>query len=135
LYNDVGLTELKILKNEIKGTLFNFGLKEVTIPQLLISYYNENKKLIFVDHHFLNEGIRIQRKQYFSYQFLNLIALKKINLKEKNFYVNGLDNKNYAEKFKTYRLQNQLNENLQAVNGKGFSYISIEINNYIGNIK
>jgi hypothetical protein len=36
--------------NKINGTLFNYGIQEVTIPGLLISYYNSEKKLIYVDH-------------------------------------------------------------------------------------
>jgi hypothetical protein len=37
------------------GLLFNYGIQEVTIPGLLISYYNSDKKLIYVDH-FIREG-------------------------------------------------------------------------------
>jgi hypothetical protein len=30
-------------QQQINGTLFNYGIQEVTIPGLLISYYNSEK--------------------------------------------------------------------------------------------
>jgi hypothetical protein len=48
--HEVALSEFEISNNKINGTLFNYGIQEVTIPGLLISYYNSEKKLIYVDH-------------------------------------------------------------------------------------
>lgn len=135
LYNEVAINELKVVDNKLVGTLFNFGLKEVTIPQLIISYYDENKELIYVNHHFLKEGVRIQRKQYFSFDLIDLRPWKVLNLNEKKFYVNGLSNESFASKVKNYRTPENLSQNLINVKGKGFSYISIELNNYVGNPK
>ena len=134
LYTSVSISDLAISDKEIKGTLFNYGIQEVTVPELLISYYNDKKELIYVDHTFLKEGIRVQRKQYFSYSLLNLSGLKSIKYTTENCFVNGISNEAIARNVIKKRTTNE-EEQLQKVNGKGFSYIKMELNNYIGNPK
>jgi hypothetical protein len=131
LYNDVSLCDLKFEENMMKGVLYNYGIQEVTVPQLIISYYNQNKELIYVDGFYLQEGIRIQRKQYFSYKLLDLKHIKIVKLKLNSFFVNGFPNDVLNNNL---NLSNELFENqLQKVKGKGYDYIKIEINNFIGN--
>jgi len=135
LYTSVALSDLVISNKEIRGTLFNYGIQEVTVPEILISYYNNKKELIYVDHKFIKEGIRIQRKQYFTYSFLNLSSLKNIKYSTENCFVNGISNEAIARDVIAKRENNQEEKQLQKVNGKGFEYIKIELNNYIGNPK
>ncbi|NNK19301.1 MAG: hypothetical protein HKP49_09135, partial [Maribacter sp.] len=61
LYKEVALQQIRFTDEHIEGVLFNSGVQEVTIPQLLISYYDNEKELLWVDHKFLTEGVRIQR--------------------------------------------------------------------------
>ncbi len=70
LYKDVVLSDLNITSESIHGKLFNSGLEEITVPQLLVTYYDANKNLVWVDHMFLEDGIRQQRQQHFSYTLL-----------------------------------------------------------------
>jgi hypothetical protein len=126
---------MEIKTNSISGTIFNYGIQEVTIPELLISYYNENKQLIYVDHFFVREGVRVQRKQYFEYNLLNLSTLKPILSSLQNCFVNGIPNAEITKAVVPNRNFNQEEEQLQKVNGQGFSYIKMELNNYIGNPK
>ena len=135
LYTSVAISDLAISDKEIKGTLFNYGIQEVTVPEILISYYNDKKELIYVDHKFIKEGVRIQRKQYFTYSFLNLSSLKSLKYSNENCFVNGISNDAIARDVIKKRKTNEEEEQLQKVNGKGFSYIKIELNNYIGNPK
>ena len=135
LYTSVAISDLVVSDKEIKGTLFNFGIQEVTVPEILISYYNDKKELIYVDHKFLKEGVRIQRKQYFTYSFLNLSTLKSLKYSTANCFVNGISNEAIARNVIKKRRTSEEEEQLQKVNGKGFSYIKIELNNYIGNPK
>lgn len=135
LYTSVAFSDLVVSDKEIKGTLFNYGIQEVTIPEVLISYYNAKKELIYVDHKFIKEGVRIQRKQYFTYSFLNLSSLKSLKYSTANCFVNGISNEAIARDVIKKRKTNEEEEQLQKVNGKGFSYIKIELNNYIGNPK
>lgn len=135
LYTSVAISDLVVSDKEIKGTLFNFGIQEVTVPEVLISYYNAKKELIYVDHKFIKEGVRIQRKQYFTYSFLNLSSLKSLKYSTANCFVNGISNEAIARDVIKKRKTIEEEEQLQKVNGKGFSYIKIELNNYIGNPK
>ena len=132
-YTQVALSDLAISDKALKGTLFNYGIQEVTIPELLISYYNNKKELIYVDHFFVREGVRVQRKQYFNYTFLNLKKLALLQSSLKNCFVNGLPNESIAKAVVPNRNGQSEEEQLQQVKGEGFDYIKVEINNYIGN--
>jgi hypothetical protein len=134
-YIQVALSDLVVENNHLKGTLFNYGIQEVTVPELIVSYYTKEKELLYVDHYFVREGIRVQRKQYFDYPLLDLTRCKIILSSLKNCFVNGLPNKDLAQTIVPNRNKAMEKELLQKVNGKGFSYVKIELNNYIGNPK
>jgi hypothetical protein len=133
LYSQVGLSDLGITDQYLKGTLFNFGIQEVTIPELLISYFDRDKNLIYVDHFFVRAGIRVQRKQYFDYPFMDLSKIKLLQSSLKNCFVNGLSNESIAKNVVPNRNNNSEKEQLQKVKGNGYDFIKVEINNYIGN--
>ena len=133
LYKNVVLSDIHITSNTINGNLFNSGIQEITIPQLLITYYNANKEIVWVDHLFIKEGIRQQRKQYFNYSILNNETIAIISDNMENIYVNGLPNKAIASKIISNRIQNHSAAQLQPIVHPDFSYIKIEINTYIGN--
>ena len=132
LYKDVVLSDINIKKETIKGNLFNSGVQEITIPQLLVTYYDKNQNMVWVDHLFVKEGIRQQRKQYFEYPILKLGTIKTINNDMKNVFVNGLPNKDISNKIVPYRIENHTKSQLQKIDHPNFGYLKIEINSYIG---
>ncbi|WP_340200534.1 hypothetical protein [Ascidiimonas sp. W6] len=132
LYKKVTLNNLIVENGMVNGVLFNYGLQEVTIAQLLISYFDKNKKLIKVAHHFLPEGIRPQRKQSFKF---SLAAVSDFNIVSEDMsaiYINGLPNDEISKKAVSTR-KNQKHHFLQKVDYKEVKYIKIEINSYVGN--
>ena len=133
LYKSVVLNNLQINDNNINGSLFNSGLQEITVPQLLITYYDENKTMLWVDHIFIKEGIRQQRKQEFEFSVLKSGLIKVINDDMKNIFVNGLPNEAISNKIVPNRIKNHTNLELQRINHVNYSYIKIETNSYIGN--
>jgi len=133
LYKNIALSAIKINSDHVTGTLFNSGLQEVTVPQLLVSYYDENKTMIWVDHIFIKEGIRQQRKQRFKYDFISNSSIKVINDSMENIYVNGLPNEAISNKIVPNRIEKHLDLELQRIIHPDFSYIKIETNTYIGN--
>jgi hypothetical protein len=135
LYKGVVLSAVHINSKTIKGTLFNSGLQEVTIPQLLITYYNKDKKLVWVDHLFLKNGIKQQRKQYFEYNFAENNQLIIINEDMKDCYVNGLSNTAISDKIIPNRIVRHTRNKLQRVVHPLYKYVKIEMNNYIANPK
>ncbi|WP_026933724.1 membrane protein [Christiangramia echinicola] len=135
LYKSVTLNQLQIENGKLIGKLFNYGVEEVTIPQLIYSYFDENSELIWVDHQYLQEGIRVQRKQKFERTPEDLEKLYIINTSLENIFVNGLPNKAIAGKVIPSRDLEQPKLALQKFEGSGFDYLKIEMNNYIGNPK
>ena len=135
LYKHVALQDLKYTEQGFEGVLFNSGVQEVTIPQLIISYYDENSELLWVDHKFITEGVRIQRKQFFNYKPLELDSLEVISSSLENVFVNGLPNKAVADKIFPNRKIIHGKQQTQSFNGEGFEYLKFEINSYIGNPK
>ena len=133
LYKDVAISELETSDNKISGHLFNGGLEEVTVPQLLITYYDENKSMLWVDHQFLKEGIRQQRKKEFEYPILQNASVTVITDDMTNVFVNGLPNKDISRKIVSERLKKHRHTLLQNINNSYFNFVKIETNTYIGN--
>ncbi len=133
LYKKVALSSLVINETTVKGTLYNSGIEEVTVPQLLITYYDENKTMIWVDHLFLKGGIRQQRKQYFEYDLLKNNKTRIVSSDMSNCFVNGLPNEGISNKIVRNRIENHTNSQLQKIEHPNYSFIKVEINNYIGN--
>ncbi|MGF1558230.1 MAG: hypothetical protein ACFCUL_04005 [Flavobacteriaceae bacterium] len=133
LYKNVALQDLVFSEHGIDGILYNGGVQEVTIPQLLISYYDKDHELLWVDHQFMAEGVRVQRKQYFNYTPLNIEALCVIDSSLENCYVNGLPNESISMKIFPERDWSHGQEQRQPFHGNGFSFIKFDVNSYIGN--
>ncbi len=133
LYKDLTVSDLTIKKNVINGTLFNSGLNEVTVPQILISYYTKDKSMRWVDHIFLDEGIRQQRKLSFNYKLMQKSNIRLISDDMSNCFVNGLPNKSIASDIIPYRIANHTKHELQSINNQIYPFIKIELNSYIGN--
>ncbi|MBT8252839.1 MAG: hypothetical protein KJN68_02625 [Bacteroidia bacterium] len=135
LYNEVGIYEMNLNNQSISGTLVNFGLSQVTISQLLVSYYNDSDEIVWVDHHFIDEGIRQQRKQNFDIELKNLDGLKVILSDLSTSYINGEQNSEIESKTRERRIPIDDLKLLKPVNRTDFSYIKLQTNNYIGNPK
>ncbi len=131
LYKSVTINSLSVKENTINGILFNSGLQEVTILQLLVSYYDNQKELLWIDHQYLQEGIRSQRKQYFEYALKDLSQIENINQDLDYVFVNGLSNKEISEKIIPNRKSAYQTAQLLPIEGNGFSFIKIEIDSYI----
>ena len=135
LFKEIVLSEINITPNTISGTLFNSGIQEITVPQLIITFYNENKEMIWVDNLFLKEGIKQERKLRFNYQIPLNPLIKIVSDNMDLCFVNGMHNKDITTKILPNRIKNHINNKLQKVNHSLFSYAKIELNSYIGNPK
>ena len=135
LFKDIVLSEISITPNNISGTLFNSGIQEITVPQMIITFYNDKKEMIWVDNLFLKEGIRQERKLRFNYPIPNNPVISTISDNMEFCFVNGLPNKDIATKIIPDRILNHTISKLQKVEHTLFSYIRIELSMYIGNPK
>ena len=135
LYKSVALQEWNLVEGLLKGTLFNYGTHEVTIPQVLTSYYTEEGEILWMEHHFTLDGIRIQRKQTFEIPMMDLSELEIIAEGLENCFVNGLPNSEISNRYFSDRDENIQWEMMRPYTGKGYRYFQMELNNYIGNPK
>lgn len=135
LYKGGSIQQLDFTDRGIEGVLFNSGIQEITIPQLLISYYSKENDLLWVDHQFLAEGVRVQRKQVFTYKPISLEELTVINSDLDNCYVNGFPNASISERIFPGRIKGHQEELLQPLLGPGYEFIRFELNGYVGNPK
>ena len=133
LYKCLTIHDMNIEKNKISGSLFNYATQEVTIPQLLVSYYNENKELIWVDHFFVDGSVRQQRKTVFNYPIAEECNIEIINEDMSLSFINGLPNASFAKTNAPNRLKGHELNSMLTLKHDQFWYARIEVNNYIGN--
>jgi hypothetical protein len=122
-YHSIAVSEIKSTAEEITGTLYNAGNQEVTIPQLLVGYYDESASLIWVDHQFLRSNVRQQRKVPFEYELIDHQEIKMIAQRSELIYCNG---------------QQQISEELMPIKpsvsiDSTDLRLLLDVNNFIGN--
>jgi hypothetical protein len=134
LYKNVALTNIKSNNKSISGTLFNYGIQEVTIPQLLVSYYSKSNEILWVEHQFIKESVRVQRKQNFNHKLLENTTIEVISSSLENCFVNGLPNKSISSKIIPNRIEHSLEMKFQKVpNNDLYQFVKLELDNFIGN--
>ncbi len=126
LYRSAGIQDLAITPDEISGSAINFGTEEVSIPKLLISYFDADQKVQWVETKFIRQGIRQQRKRSFSFERFDLSEIENIyTADQEDLFVNGLANDSYIHQANTKKRNNLIQS--------GVEYISIKVDAYIGN--
>jgi hypothetical protein len=73
----------------LRGELINNDLREATIPHLLITLYDEQGEVMWVDHHYLPTAIRPQRTQAFAVPLTDAATIQDLALPGK-YYTNSL---------------------------------------------
>lgn len=133
LYQAVSLAQVTQEKAQLEGFLFNPSMEGATIPQLLISYYNKNKELLWVTSTYIDESVRQQRKR----PFIELLYEGELptTIREglATASVNGLPNQSISDKVVPQRNGDGLRDAFIKIDNKPYTYITITTNNYIGN--
>ena len=127
LYRDIGIEQLSINK-KLSGDVINHGTDEVSVPQLLTTFYDPDGSVRWVDHYFLRDAVRPQAKEHFS---IAIPAIEKskvlVSATEKDFFINGLPQTSLEPNY----LNTGRFDIIPQPNGKGF--YRIIVNSYIGN--
>ncbi len=129
IYVDAGLQGVVIDESsKVIGEVFNHGTEEVSVPQILFTYYDNDQTVRWVEYLFLKDGIRPQAKIPFEKKIPNLTKFKVIRAGEpEDFYVNGLPQTSFP---KRYNNTNRF-ELLPLQSDEGF--MRLIINSYIAN--
>ncbi len=130
LYRGLVLQEVRPLDTHLEGVLFNSGVMEVTVPQLLVSYYDQEGELVWVDHKFLKDGVRVQRTRSFDYSPLDLSDLRLIDQNMDRIYINGMHNRDISEKYLPDRIREHAERAYQEMQGPGYRYLRFDLNPY-----
>ena len=70
--------------------VLNYGLKEIVVPQLLISYVNPEQQICWVEPHYLSLGIRPQRKKQIDIPYPNMDEIQVLLTgNDDNLIING----------------------------------------------
>jgi len=133
LYKSLTIHDISVEKDQITGSLFNYATQEVTIPQFVVSYYDEYKELIWVDHFFVDGSVRQQRKTSFNYPITEECNIELVSDDISLSFINGLPNASMASKNVPNRIKGHELNNMLTLEHDQFWYARIELNNYIGN--
>ena len=91
-YKHCGLQNIDLIERDsmINGEFYNYGSKHVSIPQILTTYLDKDKDVVWVDKTYLSYGARQQRKEAFSIPFESLDNLCIVRIGDaSNLFVNG----------------------------------------------
>lgn len=133
LHQTVTPSQIQINGSQLEGFLFNPSIEAATIPQLLLSYYNDSKELIWTESIYIDQSVRPQRKRAFSIDLPDLEQPIVVSSSLLNISVNGLPNESISDKVHPNRNTAGKKEFLIPIIGMPYSFISITTNSYIGN--
>ena len=98
-YNHVGFTNIDCSKADVKGSIHNYGVEAITIPQIISSWYNKNQELIWIERYYHDSGIRPQRNENFQISFPSLRDVEiLVEGEEDDVYVNGIISRHFKPK-------------------------------------
>ena len=101
---------------------------------MLVSYYSKSNEILWVEHQFIKESVRVQRKQHFTHKLLENTTIEVISSSLENCFVNGLPNKSISSKIIPNRIEHSLEMKFQKVpNNDLYQFVKLELDNFIGN--
>ncbi|MDG1573363.1 hypothetical protein OZ410_13620 [Robiginitalea sp. M366] len=120
LYHHLALEVDTLTPQTLSGTVHNLGIQEATIVQLLISYYDAQGQPLWVDSQYLEASVRVQRRQPFRLELPDLTHLQAWPPDQGNL----TPPPRFPEALQA--------PELLPVPGRGFSYIHVKVNAYVG---
>jgi len=127
LYRDAGVQNIQV-HNQITADVYNFGIEEISVPQVLFTYYDQDSTVRWVDDLFLKDGVRQQASASFRKKLPLLKDVEIIKVgKQEDFYINGLPQLTFKNHYR-----NTVRPGLMCL-PSGREYIRLLLNCYIGN--
>ena len=128
LFREVGIQQIQTIFGEdgqvhLSGQLLNSGTREATIPHLLITYYDANNRVVWVDQNFMENAIRPQLAQPFDVKITPLSEVTTV-LDKGDLFTNVLQNE-------VSRDQNW-QERISLPPGMGYSALRVSVHYFTG---
>lgn len=133
-YKRVGLQNVSYSKEAqtIEGDFYNYGSEHVSIPQILVSYSDYKKRIVWLERNYLSYGARQQRKEPFTidYNSIDDVHIIKEGTND-NLFVNGGTIRKYAG----LKLSTDWKRNgyINIKEEECYDFISLYINAFVGN--
>ncbi|RMG97022.1 MAG: hypothetical protein D6706_09270 [Chloroflexi bacterium] len=129
LYRDVAVQDLAVTQEAngrfyLNGRLLNNGPREATIPHILVTFYDENNQVVWVDHYYVPDAIRPQREQLFSFPLTPYEEVETL-LEKGDLFANILETE--------VRPNQPWLERLPAPPGMGYAALRVSVHYFIGN--
>ncbi|CCH55150.1 putative transmembrane protein precursor [Fibrisoma limi BUZ 3] len=126
LYRDAEIQQVSVSDQQLAtGQISNQGTLEISVPQILMATYDSAQRIIWVDHRFLQEGVRPQRKETFAMPLPDLQHIERIQEgRSSQFFVNGLP----QETFRPPYTNADRSELIPTLHG----FVQFVVNSYIG---
>lgn len=100
LNQSVILTNASIQNNQLDAQLYNQGNATSTITQLIGTYFNENKEIIWVESSLTNKSIFPKKSTPFNVMLKETDELIKLDVTFPIIKINGLNNDDIASKYR-----------------------------------
>jgi hypothetical protein len=127
LDRDLGVQQVRVIEDaaglRLQGALINAGLVEAVIPHILITLYDHNGEVRWVDHYFLRQSVRPQRTLAFDLAITPANDIHSQNL-DGEFYVNGLRDEPLPAAVRA--------DFIPLPPGHGYAYARISVNYFTG---
>lgn len=107
----------------LQGTLFNFGTREATIPQVLITYYDEEGHVAWVDQMFIERAIPPQATQRFAVPLASAGAVTTLRENGARYPSGAANSANLAP---------TRAERIALPAGPGYAALRVSINTFVG---
>lgn len=131
LYKDIAILDLGSSIDHITGELYNFGSQTASISQFIISYYDADGELIWVDTSLVEKSTFPGKTNAFDIPVLEIDSINLITKeKPKAILVNGLPNEIVTTKYASGDVHGY-NQRLNNENLKG-GFLQLQVNNFVG---
>ncbi len=91
LFRDATVQQLTVANGQALGQISNQGTEAITVPQVLMALYDSDKKVVWVDHFFIQEAIRPQQRRAIQFAVPAQNQIRVIETgQDAQFFVNGL---------------------------------------------
>ncbi len=129
-YTSTVLRNVAIENRILHGDIYNYGTQEITVPQLLISFYDSSKNPLWQEAVYLPEAIRIQKHQSFEVPLKTLFSTTRKEMAQTSI-LNGVEEEQVTQKFLPQRKRTYDADYIPYQGG----YVTVSVNPYIGNYK
>jgi hypothetical protein len=110
----------------LTGQLLNTGTNEATIPHVLITYYDEHNRVVWVDHFYIRDAVRPQHMQPFDVPITPYGEVQPV-LDKGDMYANNLESEVSPDA--TWR------ERIALPKGLGYAALRVSVHYFTGSVQ